>query len=167
MAIVQWKTTGDPGGNVGDPMRFTQDTGIKLRAEDLINSPQAAQPNTAVLFKSNPSTPPGSCQHGPPHPARFFLLKIPSFSSAPSAHSPPPSQVCIWLPLLVLLQALWATAASLAKDIRVFRGSLPGALAWQSQGLLTTFLPQICFSGFLPCLWAPSPQLWWLLFPGP
>lgn len=93
-------TAGDPRagcnlpfpGNVWDPMRFTRDTGIVLPAEDLINSPQAAQPNTEVLFKSNPSTRPGSCQCGPPPPgppphnppASFFFLNTPSLSPLPT-----------------------------------------------------------------------------------
>ena len=66
-------------GRIRDPRKFTQDTGIKFPAEDLINSPQAAQLNTEVLFKTNPATWPGSCQHPAPplSPPTSSLLQQP------------------------------------------------------------------------------------------
>ena len=87
-------------GRIRDPRKFTQDTGITFPAEDLINSPQAAQPNTEVLFKTNPSTWPGSCQRPapPPSPPTSSLLQQPS-SLLPLLPAVAPSQVCLWLPL--------------------------------------------------------------------
>lgn len=121
---------------------------IKLPAEGLINSPQAAQPNTEGLSPSNPSTGPGCCHMRPS--ACFFPLNIPSLSPLPL------------LPTVALLRPGSAApsglapgpqgyVASLAGVIRVFRGVIAGGLILAAPEIAGHLF-------FLTCVAPGSPQ---------
>lgn len=148
--------------------------GIKLPAEDLINSPQAAQPNTEVLFESNPSTWPGShhCWGWGGCPACFFLLKTASLSPRGPCCRQLPSSSLPLAALLALLQALRETAAPLAHVVRVAQwvaASGFSSAAWQT----ADHLPSLGFPGthispsFSPHHWLLSAHLLWFFFPAP